>query len=411
MEIPKPLFGDQDGDGYLIIWGRSDRRSRPFKTTQLEDAADYALAAAEASDVYFGVGLQKNKPENGRGNADGVCAIPGLWCDIDIKGPGHSRSDLPATVDEALSLAKSFPPFPPSMVVHSGGGLHVYWLFKEPWLIATRHDRQQAQRLVRAWEDTLRQRAREMGYHLDSTSDLARVLRVPFTWNHKDPENPMDVLLLNEHCSGKRFNPGDFEPYLLEEEQVVVYPTLAVDSDFEPADAQMIQERCPFIRHCIADAQTLDEPSWYAMLTVAARCQAGSHLAHVWSEAHPGYDRKETDRKLKHAKEAPGPYTCEFIAKRIDGSYCHSCQYHGKVKSPVVLGRQFTDQDIRDGYIEELNRKHAAVMVEGRFLIINEVRDHETGLSRVTFSTPADFSHQYRTAEYVNENETPFQGN
>jgi hypothetical protein len=389
------LYGGCESRGYLVLWTRNDRRSNFFSLNQIKEAAQEAATLAAEKDVYFAVGLQKTRPSSGRGSADTVTVIPGLWCDIDIKGPGHGRSDLPETVDDALELAHAIEGFPPTLLVHSGGGIHAYWLFKEPWVIESKEEREKAQILVRSWEDTLRQHAKEKGYHLDSTSDLARVLRVPFTFNHKDPENPVAVKLLEEASSGRRYNPSDFEPYLLDKELVVAQPTFL--NEFDNADGQRVLERCPFIRHCVSDAKSLDEPAWYAMLTIAARCSMGDHLAHEWSKPYVGYDRKKTDRKLQHAKAAPGPYTCENISKRIDGAYCSDCEYQGRVKSPIVLGRELSEEEICDGHIEELNRKHAAVMVEGRFLVINEVRDQETRFSKITFSTPQDFIHKYRT--------------
>ena len=401
------LYRGCESRGYLVLWTRNDRRSNFFSLNHITKAAQEAAALAEEKDVYFAVGLQKTRPSSGRGSADTVAVIPGLWCDIDIKGQGHGRSDLPETVDDAIELANAIEGFPPTLLVHSGGGIHAYWLFKEPWVIESKEEREKAQILVRSWEDTLRQHAKEKGHHLDSTSDLARVLRVPFTLNHKNPGNPVAVKLLEEASSGRRYNPSDFEPYLLDKEQVVAQPTFL--NEFDNADGQLVRQRCPFIRHCVADAKSLDEPAWYAMLTIAARCSGGRHLAHDWSEPYSGYDRQETDRKFQHAREAPGPYTCEYISKRIDGSYCSACEYQGRVKSPIVLGRELSDEEIRDGHIEELNRKHAAVMVEGRFLVINQVRDHLTGLSKITFSTTTDFIHQYRTVEVPNPRTGPGQ--
>jgi hypothetical protein len=58
------------------------------------------------------------------GSKKGCGEIPGLWVDIDFK-------DLPNGHEDALALIEKFP-LKPSLVVWSGHGLHLYWLFHEP---------------------------------------------------------------------------------------------------------------------------------------------------------------------------------------------------------------------------------------------------------------------------------------
>lgn len=43
-------------------------------------------------------------------------------------------------------------------------------------------------------------------------SDLARILRIPGTLNHKDPASPQEVTVLS--VSGRRYNLSDFEEFL-----------------------------------------------------------------------------------------------------------------------------------------------------------------------------------------------------
>ena len=53
-------------------------------------------------------------------------------------------------------------------------------------------------------------------------------------------------------------------------------------------------------------------------------------------------------------------------------------------------------------YIEELNKKHAAVMIEGQFRILNEETDLKFNQVRVNFSTAPDFSNNYLNIEVPN---------
>ncbi len=121
-----------------------------------------------------------------RMNRDSSAAteLPGLWVDIDTKENHRANKgelpteDLPTT-DEALAALDRLP-ISPSLIVSSGGGLYAWWLFNTPQKI---EDRRQLQTLLRWWETQVRKELN--GKHLDSTSDFARILRVPGLLNHK----------------------------------------------------------------------------------------------------------------------------------------------------------------------------------------------------------------------------------
>lgn len=110
--------------------------------------------------------------------------LPGLWVDIDTKENHRTNKgelpteDLPST-EEALAALERLP-IPPSLIVSSGGGLYVWWLYDTPQKI---EDRRQLQTLLKWWEGQVRKELK--GKHLDSTSDFARILRVPGLLNHK----------------------------------------------------------------------------------------------------------------------------------------------------------------------------------------------------------------------------------
>lgn len=192
------LWGPTPPPGFLVTWWKDLLRngSDSFPSA---DFAQVAAAAIESSDlptgsgwdasshlgqeVYFGTCLQAVKPERGRrGTASGACAIPGLWADLDVAGPAHKSPNLPPTKEAAADLARRAP-WPPSVLVDSGNGLQAWWLFSEPLLLQTNEDRKRAGDLVARLQDCLRQNPE--GWEVDSTADLARVLRLPGTWNRK----------------------------------------------------------------------------------------------------------------------------------------------------------------------------------------------------------------------------------
>ncbi len=171
--------------GYLLLWLKDGRRSLWFRATDLQAVATAAVEYAGSTDVYLGCALSPHDHgPSQRCKAQEAAGIPGLWADIDIAGPAHRAHDLPPDLDSAASLARAMP-FPPSLIVHSGHGIYPWWLLRRPWLFGGVDDRAAAAALVRDWQQHLQQVAAKRGWTIDSTHDLARVLRLPGATNHK----------------------------------------------------------------------------------------------------------------------------------------------------------------------------------------------------------------------------------
>lgn len=207
------LLIGRDTPDYLALWTRRDRQTMWLPAGDLDGISEATHKLAATDDVYFGVGLHPEPlGSHQRGGADHVSAILGLWDDIDVAGPAHKRAHLPPTIEAAEELLRAFP-VQPTLIVLSGHGLQPWWLLKQPWLLHTPEERQRAANLVRRFQATLHDRAEDRGWDLDSTHDLARVLRPPGTWNRKlDPAVPVRLSILD---AARRYDPSDFEPYLL----------------------------------------------------------------------------------------------------------------------------------------------------------------------------------------------------
>lgn len=138
-----------------------------------------AQELAPEHDVYHGLATMRPGLEDGRrgGQADAV-SIRVLHVDVDVQGPGHARADLPPTLAAGYELAEACPMWP-SAVVESGGGLQMYWLLDRRLTVA------EVLPVLARWRDYWRGAASERGWHIDSTWDIARVLRVPGTLNWK----------------------------------------------------------------------------------------------------------------------------------------------------------------------------------------------------------------------------------
>lgn len=148
-------------------------------------AAEAARFDAMGWDSYYGV-LRRQRPA---GTTDSVVdRAPILWADLDGY-KDHEACDW----DHILTF-----PVPPSVIVDSGHGHHVYWLLKDAMPIG---DATLAMKGI----------ARDIGG--DKTWDAARVLRIPGLTNHKNPDQPMPVRLLRLD-STRRYNSGDFAEWI-----------------------------------------------------------------------------------------------------------------------------------------------------------------------------------------------------
>jgi hypothetical protein len=184
-------------------------------------------------------------------------------------------------------------------VIDSGHGLYPWWLFRELWVFDSDEERQQAQTLAQRFLATLQEKARAHGWHIDPTADLARVLRVPSTWNRKLQPVPVRVVEYNETC---RYNPSDFEPYLVETPQAE--ETAARQWQGPAGTLAPVLQHCRFLQHCRDDAATLSEPEWWAMVSNLARLDDGREVIHEFSAPYPRYSRAG-----RQTRRLPMPYS------------------------------------------------------------------------------------------------------
>ena len=176
--------------------------------TSLARAAEITAALSRQDTVYFGVALQRPDcipaPYHRSTNA-GAYVVPGLWFDLDLSYCQHAASTLPATDAEALDFLHTLPA-PPSLILHSGGGMYGHWLFKEPYTITATAEHDAIKHLSERFTHTLVMAGKQRGWTLDALGDLARVLRPPGSINAKYGKL-VEVL----HDSGVRYNPSEFD--------------------------------------------------------------------------------------------------------------------------------------------------------------------------------------------------------
>lgn len=161
------------------------RKTKWFTTQELDKATRQIEIYSGKVDTYLSIGTHE-APQETRGGESTVISIPGFWADLDIGEVGHKPASLPNPANEleALSIVDTLPEA--SLMMNSGGGLQGIWLFSEPWVFETAADKTAAKKAIQEWGNLLEQRGKQLGFHVDKVADLARILRVPGSMNHKE---------------------------------------------------------------------------------------------------------------------------------------------------------------------------------------------------------------------------------
>lgn len=234
-------------------------------------------AVVDGANCWFGVNptRRRSADEGGRGGADDVTRLAAIWCDLDVK-PGACR-DLDHA-HELIDELSAILGVRPSAVVLSGGGAQPYWPIDDGDL-PDADARGEAAALLKRWGRLACNVADGLGARIDrGVYDLARVLRIPGSCNHK-PEygDPRPVIAYAD--TGAPITLGELRERL-DEHGVAEMPgdrrkPAAVAS--MPDSWQYAEENCPYMQTVVRGWET--EPitggrhSW--LTKNAVRVEAG----------------------------------------------------------------------------------------------------------------------------------------
>lgn len=323
--------------------------SHTIATTHADAAEDVRTLLQQQADVYYALASYKQgfflnskgkKVVRVRENVDQLKAI---WFDIDFKS---GYPDIKAAISALQAFCKTTTLPPPSLLVGSGNGIHVYWPLDTPIPV----DR---------WQKVA-QSAKEAAKTLDLKADLActadacRVLRPPNTLNFKDRANPKPVEIL--YSSGKTFPISVIEAALAPWQAVSKPPTFSLNADLggglgsgtpaKPSSFEEIQKHCGVARHIVeTHGKDCTEPEWVAMLQLLKHCEDGEMWVHPVSDGHAGYTPDAANTKWEQRKaNSVGPTLCKTF-ETYRPKICEKCPHNGFVKSPAQVGHEGT-QDV-----------------------------------------------------------------
>ena len=213
------LFGGKPPGDFILTWEKHNGLSSWF--LDMGEAVEYIRDHA-GHDIYVGCGSSpQNWGPKKRCRADLIAGIPGFWLDLDMKHPAHKQGNLPETEEDVQKILSCFP-MRPTIDIHSGHGRQFWWALSEFWTFDSVDERMRAANLMQRFNVMFRNHAKSMGFALDMTFDLARIMRIPGTTNYKSI--PVPVKLLS--CSDVRYHIDDIEMAVPE----MVLPPILVPS-------------------------------------------------------------------------------------------------------------------------------------------------------------------------------------
>ena len=270
--------------------------------------------------------------------ADNAVFFRSFFIDIDV-GSGktyETKADAHSALDKLVKEAG----LPEPVVVDSGGGIHAYWLMdrdipKDEWKPCAEKFKALCLSYV-AIDPTV-------------TADAARILRCPDSINYKYTP-PVATSLISEELSVYDFD--EFKEFLttpednsfdvsrvkkgLDEDTLAMMKIDNFDKSFQKiAERSLNGDGCEQVKFILTNAATLEEPLWFAGLSIAKVCVDGNEAIHLISEDHPKYNHDETEEK---ANRLSAPRTCEWFSNNYPDR-CTGCKHRGQINTPVSLGK------------------------------------------------------------------------
>lgn len=353
------LTAVQPPDGWFAVLGLKDgapvRQTLVYTREEFDEVA--AQYMAQERNVYFAVAKYATDANRTKAN---VLGLKAFWLDIDCgptKAAINEKTKRPsgyidqAAGIEALKRFCKLLGLPKPLLVNSGRGIHVYWPLEQ---VISREE----------WEPVAK-RLQHLcflhDFHIDAAVfEVARVLRVPGTFNYKD-DPPTQVEVIQDAP------PVNFEEFrkLLGAKEA---PTVsfspgreltelgkALRDNIEYSFSRIMRrsikgEGCAQLLHAYTNQNDLSEPQWFNALSTAKFCKDSASAIHKLSDAYEGYDPAATEKKISHIA---GPHNCATFERDNPGG-CEGCKFKGVISNPIVLGKEIKEASLKDNIVTEI---------------------------------------------------------
>ena len=370
--VPWPAPG---GPGYINLHYKNPRHlgmaGKPFTT--LHDTLSYISWAqghpSYVSDLYFCLSQQAENggPSNGKlraaRSAENATSLKAIWIDLDGNksdpGKGYPTKDAALDAFAKFITASQLPP--PSAIVNSGGGFHIYWISDQPLTLDE----------WRPYANGLWALKQKHGLVADPvTTDAARILRVPGTFNYKtQPPRPVKLRRLGQvydfavtfkgmaqAAPATPLPPGDkprassvmINPALFPPKAPVTNDVLAEDCQrkkLPPLDAWSVISGCPHYKDAVQTGGVAhNQGLWMQTILGATWFKGGRKIAHALGQKHAGYIAESTDamfdrKVVDREQRGLGWPSCKTFENN-GSKLCATCKHFSLGKSPLHLGLQ-----------------------------------------------------------------------
>ena len=339
LEYFKLLYGPLSPEEHLTLSWFVGKRcySKRFKRGDLEAFVTKALKVGETHNTFYGSDPTSLSMESSaRGSNEHVTAMMALRVDIDLlRLEAHAQRELPKTLEEIKVFINEELP-PPTVIIFTGHGVHLIYIFAETMYITDDPSRKRASEVQQAFHRYVSAKASRRGWKIDNCSDLARMLRFPGTMNLKDSEHPVRCEVLE--MDGHLYTMEELKPYLVftdAKEATLASPVPQKGDKAYPEalEASRIYEGCAVIRGLREHPEKQTEPLWKAAIDNLCLAFDGNQACHEFSQAYSGYSVEETDRKIFYSLKSRKPCTCAHFQ-----SLTAECPEGGcGVKAPIVF--------------------------------------------------------------------------
>lgn len=272
-----------------------------------------------------------------------------LFIDLDVGEDKVKTGKGYGTKEEALTALDNFileQELPPAIKIDSGTGIHAYWLFTDDVPFAV-------------YEPVAVKFKKFVLAHLFADpsvmADGARIMRCPETFNQKTiPPSPSGFI----STEFIRYPFQAFKDFLGETQEDIendIFASISkgLDEDtksilkldnFSYSFTEIVKKSiagsgCKQILNIVMDQVNISRDLWAGGLTVAVKCADGETAIHKMSDEHPQYDYGIT---IRTANSFEKPRTCEWFDNNAP-DICTGCKHKGKIKSPIVLGRELKE--------------------------------------------------------------------
>ena len=350
------------GHGLYCVAELSTRKKEHYFINSLEEIKPHVKRWLEKQrNIFFALATFDEKVQHmtkERRTAVNARYIKSIFLDLD----GYESKKVAAEALSAFLSKTGLDQFATPHVMSSGGGLHCYWPLDKEADIET-------------WKpiaENLKRLCRQEGMQIDMavTSDAARVLRIPGTFNFKDkyPEprpvklmlqgsGPIDLLHFGAVVRGlltDAYAPVSNSFVAETVELAGARPSKANTKRSALAEAMLGNSvtrfetiwlkteqgsGCGQLQHYIGNAQEDGmEPLWRALLSWTKVCEDSAEYSTKLSQLHP-YEPERMRQKLAEIK---GPYPCVKLDSENPG-VCPKCPHWGKITNALALGREVVE--------------------------------------------------------------------